>query len=488
MREVAASRRRRAGRPSSAGSRAVEHVDDPRPRRGDLHRVDDEPLAGELLQGRGVVAVLEPVGDELRRRRRGSDRRARLGDDLHRGVDDGRIDLRRARAGCSSSRRHRARAPPPPRRRAAARPASHRGGASSGRPRGRRRTSGRSRRRAVRAVGTGWARSHTRVMTPSVPSEPMNSWLRSGPTAPAGLPPVRIDASRRRARPRARRPCPRSCRSECEYWPAPRHATQPPTVARSKLCGKWPTVRPCSARSSSSRSGPNVPAATSTTPDSTSTVADTVERGHVEHDTAEDRHRRPGHAAATAGRGDRDPRLVARGEDRCHLRRGRRSDDRGGRDGTCRRATSAAPAATSRDSPRRPASMSVIVSQIDASRSSSDGGSGATSPASRWPVPVSSIGGVGVVIAARATSVRSRMAGEQFVLGDDRRVLLGLADAGGSRRPGESISSASQPSSAPISAATAGAAARLAARSNRWARVRRASTSSSVVAISWRTA
>ena len=38
---------------------------------------------------------------------------------------------------------------------------------------------------------TAWVRSHTRVTTPSVPSDPMNSWFRSGPTAAAGAPPVR---------------------------------------------------------------------------------------------------------------------------------------------------------------------------------------------------------------------------------------------------------------------------------------------------------
>ena len=53
--------------------------------------------------------------------------------------------------------------------------------------------------------------------------------------------------------------------------PAPRQATQPPTVAMSKLCGKWPTLNPCADCSTCSRSGPNVPASTSTTPDSAST-------------------------------------------------------------------------------------------------------------------------------------------------------------------------------------------------------------------------
>ena len=43
--------------------------------------------------------------------------------------------------------------------------------------------------------------------------------------------------------------------------------------------------------------------------------------------------------------------------------------------------------------------VSVIVSQIESSRSSSDCGSGVTSSMKRCPVPASSIGGVGDVIA-----------------------------------------------------------------------------------------
>ena len=39
--------------------------------------------------------------------------------------------------------------------------------------------------------GRRWVRSHAVVTMPSVPSEPMNSCDRSGPTAAAGAPPVR---------------------------------------------------------------------------------------------------------------------------------------------------------------------------------------------------------------------------------------------------------------------------------------------------------
>ena len=45
--------------------------------------------------------------------------------------------------------------------------------------------------RGVRAAGSGCALSSTLVMTPSVPSLPTNTWVRSGPCAPAGKPPVR---------------------------------------------------------------------------------------------------------------------------------------------------------------------------------------------------------------------------------------------------------------------------------------------------------
>ena len=51
-----------------------------------------------------------------------------------------------------------------------------------------------------------------------------------------------------------------------EYWPAPRHAIQPPTVERSIDCGQCPRVIPSALKLRSS-SGPNVPALTSATHD-----------------------------------------------------------------------------------------------------------------------------------------------------------------------------------------------------------------------------
>ena len=49
-----------------------------------------------------------------------------------------------------------------------------------------------------------------------------------------------------------------------EYWPAPRHATHPPTVEMSIDWGQWPNVYPVPvAERAASSSGPNVPAPTS---------------------------------------------------------------------------------------------------------------------------------------------------------------------------------------------------------------------------------
>ena len=143
--------------------------------------------------------------------------------------------------------------------------------APCGRPRCRRRTWRTSTPPGARSGGSRMgAQPHPGDRSPSVPSEPRNSWLRSGPTAAAGAPPVRTTW------PSASTTSSPTTRSSIlpyrvEYWPAPRQATQPPTVAMSKLCGKWPTDSPWRSCSSSSRSGPNVPASTSTTPDSTST-------------------------------------------------------------------------------------------------------------------------------------------------------------------------------------------------------------------------
>ena len=54
---------------------------------GDLHRVDDEALAGQGLERVDVVAVVQPALDELDRRGDAA-LGALLGDDRHRGVDE----------------------------------------------------------------------------------------------------------------------------------------------------------------------------------------------------------------------------------------------------------------------------------------------------------------------------------------------------------------------------------------------------------------
>ena len=105
---------------------------------------------------------------------------------------------------------------------------------------------------------------------PSVPSDPTINSVRSGPAAAAGAPPVRITVPSA-----STTSSPTTISSilpyRVEYWPAPRDATHPPTVARSKLCGKCPTVSPFALLIADSRSGPDVPGSTSTMPDSVST-------------------------------------------------------------------------------------------------------------------------------------------------------------------------------------------------------------------------
>ena len=56
-----------------------------------------------------------------------------------------------------------------------------------------------------------------------------------------------------------------------EYWPAPRHASHPPTVDRSMDWGQWPRVTPWPFRRPDSTSGPKVPARRSATSDPVST-------------------------------------------------------------------------------------------------------------------------------------------------------------------------------------------------------------------------
>ncbi len=80
-------------------------------------------------------------------------------------------------------------------------------------------------------------------MIPSVPSEPTNSWLRSGPDDWRALPPVWM---RRPSASTTSRPMTMSSilPYRVESWPAPRQASQPPTVDRLIDCGQWPQVSP----------------------------------------------------------------------------------------------------------------------------------------------------------------------------------------------------------------------------------------------------
>ena len=116
----------------------------------------------------------------------------------------------------------------------------------------------RSARRARRgARGRGCTRTHARVMTPSVPSEP--SSIRSG-LGPAPEPGSRRD-SQTPAGVIARTHSTRSstCVRRVAKWPPARVAIQPPSVESSNDCGKKRIVSPCSPSSSSTR-GPAAPA------------------------------------------------------------------------------------------------------------------------------------------------------------------------------------------------------------------------------------
>ena len=129
-------------------------------------------------------------------------------------------------------------------------------------------------------------------MTPSVPSEPTNSWVRSGPTAARGAPPVCTvvpSASTTSS--------PTTMSSILPYrvdsWPAPRHASHPPTVDSAIDCGQWPgghvvvgaelvfearrRTSPAARRRSSTwcrrRRCPTGPVRSSSTPPNTGTLA-----------------------------------------------------------------------------------------------------------------------------------------------------------------------------------------------------------------------
>ena len=191
VREVAAGDEGVRAPRVSAARTVVEQAGQPRPRGGDLHRVDDEapPASGP------AAPTCRCGGRASRRRGRPPSRRPAAvqhsATTRHRGVDDAAGRPRRARAARTGCRRRRGRA--------AASTASYSRSTAGVAPR---RITWRqasmpsanvSNDHADRrsAGASGWARSHTRVTIPSVPSEPRNSWVRSGPTAAAGAPPVR---------------------------------------------------------------------------------------------------------------------------------------------------------------------------------------------------------------------------------------------------------------------------------------------------------
>ena len=159
-----------------------------RPAAGDLHRVDDEPLAGQRLQRAGVVAVLHPAARRASTSTGVGPARALLRDDRHRRSTISAGRPRRARAAAAACRRRRGRALTlGRRRRAAAPPASRRGAGSAGRRRARRsKRVERRRRRGARPAATGWTRSHTRVIDAERALAADEQLGEVGPTAAAG--------------------------------------------------------------------------------------------------------------------------------------------------------------------------------------------------------------------------------------------------------------------------------------------------------------
>ena len=81
---------------------------------------------------------------------------------------------------------------------AAARSAAGRPGRAGAAPRRPRRRTGTASPRTTRSAGAGRTRTVTAVITPRAPSEPRNSWRRSGPAAERGARPRSIVPARRR--------------------------------------------------------------------------------------------------------------------------------------------------------------------------------------------------------------------------------------------------------------------------------------------------
>ena len=157
----------------------------------DLHRVDDVLARDQRLERADVVAVPEPRSSRRRRRGLRPRRTRRRRRSSSRRPAPGRPRRGRAAGGLRSGRSGRS-GRPRWRRRAGAPRASPRGGGCAGTRRARRRTSANAYAARRSVAGVGCSRSRAPVMTPSVPSEPTNSWVRSGPTAARGAPPVVI--------------------------------------------------------------------------------------------------------------------------------------------------------------------------------------------------------------------------------------------------------------------------------------------------------
>ena len=159
-------------------------------------------------------------------------------------------------------------------------PEHRRGGAAldhpTASPRARRRTRRAAKRCGPRGRRAGCRRSRAPVMTPSVPSLPTNSWVRSGPTAAAGQAAGRHVPAVGQDDVEARRPCPRPSRSGRTAGRPTRHASQPPTVDSATDWGQWPTrqrrgrsgarARARRRRSRAGRRAPATSASTSTMP------------------------------------------------------------------------------------------------------------------------------------------------------------------------------------------------------------------------------
>ena len=204
----------------------------------------------------------------------------------------------------------------------------------------------------ISAGGSGCSRRRAPTMMPSVPSEPTKSWVRSGPTAARGAPPVVIEravgehdveadddvldlavAGRELAGAAAREPT-ADGRERHRLRPVPaRHA-----VLGAQLVFEHVAER---ARLHVDEHRRVVD------------VDDARQRGEVEQHAAEHGNARAAHAAAARGRGHRNARVVAQPQAPPRPRRssaGERSPTRARSPG--RRAPRSSRAATSRGSPR----------------------------------------------------------------------------------------------------------------------------------------